>query len=337
MRRIIYLCPADDVPTGGIKVIYRHAELLASLGADAYVLHPYDTNFTCTWFSHATRLLRTQALNPATDFIIIPELWAAIFGPQCIDQGLRFGIFVQNGYLTHPIEAVQTTDRYFLVYQAADLVLAISEDSAAMTLLNYPRIDPARLVRVRYSIDSRFIAERDGTAGTEGPPCITYMPRKMAFHATLVVHALRQNLAPHWRIAPIHNVDEATVAAMLGASRIFLAFSEFEGLPLPPLEAALAGNLVIGYTGQGAREYWERPNFQEIHQGDIRDFVASALRGTRDIDASRLTHADLAPGIARLAKQFSHAAEAATLRALLGRIDGCFGSSQARASVAELV
>ena len=46
--RIIYLSPADDVPTGGIKVIYRHAEMLTALGAEAFVLHPFDASFRCT-------------------------------------------------------------------------------------------------------------------------------------------------------------------------------------------------------------------------------------------------------------------------------------------------
>ena len=51
LGRIIYLCNADNTPTGGIKVIYRHAELLAGLGADAYVMHPDNLDFRCDWFN----------------------------------------------------------------------------------------------------------------------------------------------------------------------------------------------------------------------------------------------------------------------------------------------
>jgi hypothetical protein len=329
IRRIIYLCPADDVPTGGIKVIYRHAELLASLGADAYVLHPFNSDFSCTWFSHRAPLLRSLALSPETDFVIIPELWAATFGPQCMAQNVRFAIFVQNGYLTHPILPDQPAELFDRVYQEAALVLSISEDSARMVSLNYPRLDQARLVRVRYSVDGRFLTRRGATDPNAN--CISFMPRKMAGHAALVVSALRRHLPSHWRIAPIHNVDEATVATMLTASRIFLSFSEFEGLPLPPLEAALAGNLVIGYTGQGASEYWDAPNFQEIHQGDIRGFVTAACRAVSEIDARNLTPADLQPGIELLAARFSHDAEAANLRMLLDRIELCFTPEQAAA------
>ena len=79
MPRIIYLSPADDTPTGGIKVIYRHAEMLAEMGADAYVLHPFDTKFRCSWFDHKVRFLDDLNLDAGQDFVIIPEVWAPIF------------------------------------------------------------------------------------------------------------------------------------------------------------------------------------------------------------------------------------------------------------------
>ena len=41
-------------------------------------------------------------------------------------------------------------------------------------------------------------------------------------------------------------------------------------LPLPPTEAALAGNQVIGYTGEGGGEYWKKPIFTEIKTGEIK-------------------------------------------------------------------
>ena len=33
--------------------------------------------------------------------------------------------------------------------------------------------------------------------------------------------------------------------------------SNLEGLGLPPLETTIAGNKVIGYTGEGGKEYWK--------------------------------------------------------------------------------
>jgi hypothetical protein len=335
--RIIYLCPADDVPTGGIKVIYRHAEMLSALGAEAFVLHPFDTSFRCTWFTHHARFLDSLTLDPLTDFVVIPELWAGIFGPQCLQQNVHYGVFVQNGYLSHPVLPQLSPALLDAVYRGTDLVLAISDDTALLVQLNYPGLDPTRVVRARYSVNERFLSTGPAMPATNRGQAITYMPRKMGTHAARVVFALGQHLPHGWQIIPIEHVDEATCATMLFSSSIFLAFSDFEGLPLPPLEAALAGNLVIGYTGQGALEYWDAPNFQEIHQGDIRGFVTAAAHAAREIDALRLTRADLAPGIDRLAERFSPAAEAANLRLLHDRIERCFAGAQAGALVAELV
>jgi hypothetical protein len=337
MPRIIYLCPADNVPTGGIKVIYRHAALLSDLGAEAFVLHPFEASFRCDWFEHRARFLDSLTLHPSSDLVVIPELWAGIFGPQCLRQAVRYAVFVQNGYLTHPVLPQHSAALMEHVYRSADLVLAISDDSARMVTLNYPGIDQARVVRARYSVGERFLSPALLRGAPGRARAITFMPRKMADHAVRVVFALRQHLPAGWQIIPIANVNEAACAAMLFGSRIFLAFSEFEGLPLPPLEAALAGNLVIGYTGQGAREYWDAPNFQSIQQGEIGCFVSAAAQAARDMDARRLTDADLAPGIDRLVERFSPAAEAANLRTILDHVERCFARAPGGARAAELV
>src|SRR5450755_2428631 len=90
MGRIIYICNADDTPTGGIKVIYRHAESLTRLGADACVMHPDNLDFSCTWFEHKTRILRSSELNPESDFVIIPEIFAAPIGSLCLNHHVRY-------------------------------------------------------------------------------------------------------------------------------------------------------------------------------------------------------------------------------------------------------
>jgi hypothetical protein len=317
MPRIIFLCPADNNPTGGIKVIYRHAELLRAMGADAWVLHPFESAFRCTWFDHDVRFLDNLTLNVADDFIIIPEIYAGFFGPQCMDLGVRYAIYVQNGYLTHAVMAGVSAADMSGIYCGADLLLAISGDTMRMVALNYPAIDPARLMRVQFSVHPRFLTR----SATIRSTTITYMPRKMGMHALRVVYALQQHLPPRWHLLAIDGVDEATCAAMLFNSRIFLAFSEFEGFGLPPLEAALAANLVIGYAGQGALEYWDAPNFQEIHQGDIIGFVEAALRGVAAIESGAISHATLQPGIDMLATRYAPEAENAILHTLLHRID----------------
>lgn len=47
--RIFYLCPDCDFPSGGIKRLYTHVELLCDNGYDAYIMH-YNKGFKPKWF-----------------------------------------------------------------------------------------------------------------------------------------------------------------------------------------------------------------------------------------------------------------------------------------------
>ena len=57
-----------------------------------------------------------------------------------------------------------------------------------------------------------------------------------------------------------------------------ISFSNLEGIGIPPIEAALAGNKVIGYTGGGGIEYWGLPLFKKIEPGEIDDFGQILLK-----------------------------------------------------------
>ena len=62
------------------------------------------------------------------------------------------------------------------------------------------------------------------------------------------------------------------ISKQMNASKIFLSFSNFEGLGLPPIEAAFAGNKIIGYTGEGGNDYFKQPLFEKVSKGNILEF-----------------------------------------------------------------
>ena len=61
-----------------------------------------------------------------------------------------------------------------------------------------------------------------------------------------------------------------------------VVFSELEGLPLPPVEAAISGNKVIGYTGEGGKEYWKKPIFTEVKSSEIKNFCKLILSNLKE-------------------------------------------------------
>ena len=75
------------------------------------------------------------------------------------------------------------------------------------------------------------------------------MPRKLPTDSHILKIFLKENLPNKWKLQPLENLKEKELNRCLCSSKIFLSFSDFEGFGLPPLEAALAGNKVIGYTG----------------------------------------------------------------------------------------
>lgn len=305
-RSIVFLSPAVNIAVGGIKVIYNHVSAINSLDYQltASVLHPFDKTFRCTWFEHSAILKTSLEFNLVNDFAIIPEVWAIPHAKLLHDLGIRYGIYVQNGYV---ITANGGTE-LDAAYKNSDLILAISDDTAECIKIAYPECS-GKVYRTHYSVNSdKFSASLD----KENVIC--YMPRKLKKHSELVIAFLAKNLPSHWKIESIDGIDEHAVARIFGRSKIFLSFSEFEGCPLPPVEAGLSGCQVIGYTGEGAKEYWDKEIFSEIHSGDIRSFTRCILEKVAEID--RTTFSNHPSAIKKLADTFSSKAELSDMQSL---------------------
>ena len=84
---------------------------------------------------------------------------------------------------------------------------------------------------------------------------------------------------------------------------------------MPPIEAAIAGNKVVGYTGEGGKEIWKKPIFTEIHNGDVINFVKQIIVSTKKLFKSN-------PSIQRkkLIKKFSKENEKLNLIKMLRHI-----------------
>ncbi len=258
-KRIIHISTDDNTPTGGIKVIYKHSELLRQIGYDAYIMH-FKEGFRCDWFNNSASVIYANNLFQ-TDTVIVPEVLPQV-GIQLHTMGIKYCMFVQNGYYVLPSVPLEYLH---VCYQNAAVILSISDDTTNLLRSIFPEFSD-KIFRIKYSVDiNKFcLGEKLNK--------VTYMPRKNAQHSANIVPWLKK-LFPEWTFVPLHNMSEEQVAEELQSSKIFLAFSDFEGCPVPPIEAALSGNVILGYHGWGGREYWAEPNFREVVFGDIRDFV----------------------------------------------------------------
>lgn len=284
IKNIIYLGFSINRPIGGMKVIFHHAALINSftdLEVNAGVFFPETTNFNITWLDTNIHIKRDHLFDAAEDFVVVPEVWALSYGQLLKRAGVRYGIFVQNGYLLfHELSGLDKSklEQIKDVYHSADYILSISDDVTKCIKSIYPKSE-ANIVKLKASVDGDlFFSDKNKLN------IITYMPRKLRSHSSWVVCYLLNKVPRNWEIIAIDNMTENQVAQALKASKIFMSFSEQEGLGLPPLEAAIAGNKVIGYTGQAGKEYWTGKIFHEIENGDLLDFAETVLDETKKLD-----------------------------------------------------
>jgi len=314
---ITYFCPAINHPLGGIKVIYRHAEMLSANGIESYIFHPENPNFSCTWFTHKVNFREEKLFNAQKDFVVIPEVWAADLGKRCIENNIRYAIFVQNGYLLIEGKGAGTEADLQKAFEAASLIMSISEDTTDVISLAYPHISPNKIIRIFPNIGEKFIAG-------EKKKTITFMPRKLPRHAETVSLYLRAHLPAEWALVPIVDRSEEDVADLLAESSIFLSFCDLEGFGLPPLEAAICKNIVVGYTGQGAKEYFNPPIFYEVPNGDFKTFVEGITTAIKKIECGFLESAEFAQQLEKIKFDYSGKNELAHLMKFASLVEGLF-------------
>ena len=138
----------------------------------------------------------------------------------------------------------------------------------------FPKIRK-KIFKVNLSIDNKKFKIKKKTN------LITYMPRKLPEHSNLLLFFLKNLLPKNWKILPLINVSEKELINTLSISKIFLSFSNFEGMGIPPIEAALSGNKVIGYVGGGGSEYWRKPIFIKVENGEIQDFAKKIIHNIK--------------------------------------------------------
>lgn len=286
--KIYFLCPVNRKPSGGVKQLYRMVDILNRNGYDASVVH--KKKHRENWFNNNTQIqvnpylfkkikyassnkknlfqqlvlsvLKAFSfqLNPE-DIIVVPE----IFGPRFHETfSNRFVIFNQNCYYT--FDGYQESDPtpYFSEKHLATLV--VSEDSLKYLQTVFPEIN---VHRIRLGID-KSIFKVSGTKKKQ----ISYMPRKLSEEVSQVLQILKfKDGLKDWIFAAIDGKSEAEVATILQQSTLFLSFNHREGFGLPPAEAMACGCYVIGYTGQGGKEYFKPEFSAAVEAGNILKFV----------------------------------------------------------------
>ena len=308
---IIYLIPELKNPTGGAKVIYNHSNILNKLNnkISSQIIHlkkklSYKlessilkrvnvlNNKNSGW--DVTKMKVSKNFKPSTkwqnknisvgknlnfdykkDFIILPEIWSHFaVDLDLIKKNINYSIFVQGFY------HMNSTDNFIKIksaYENAKFIITVSDYSVNYLKKMFPSMKN-KIVKINLSVNKIKIAKKANL--------ITFMPRKLKDHSNLLFFYLKEMLPKNWKVVPLINLSEKKLFETLSKSKIFLSFSHLEGTGIPPIEAALSGNKVIGYDGGGGSTYWKKPLFTKIENGEIGDFGQKIIQNIKNYNLS---------------------------------------------------
>lgn len=294
------------MPSGGRAFVYHLVDILTRNGFDAYVLHQKE-NFRYSWFENTvpvrwthqikrSRLetleqwgkfhldrLREHRVNTPTvtdavtvdskDVLVIPETRAHLFSRTL--PGVPKIILNQNPYFFAQNAGLKTPE--ISIYHP-DIKGCI-----AMSKIDYEihrLIVPDNIWYVPYFID----ADRYRYSRTKKRQ-IAYMPRRLKEDSDAVTNLLklRDNLKG-FTFVPIQDVNQQQVAEVMKESLIFLSFSNREGFGLPPAEAMACGCIVIGYSGNGGDEFFDKGVAIKVPYGDLVKYINSVERTIADYE-----------------------------------------------------
>lgn len=286
------MCPEWQTPSGGIRKLYRHVDVLAAHGYPAVIAH-HQPGFRVAWFANDTPIAYPPECYPSSDDLLVcTEIHSWDICAQT--PGVAKVVFNQNAYQTF----MWQTDQFAgdpAPYQRPEVraTIVVSEDNRDYLRHAFPNHG---VYRIRYSIDPQLFHFESRKLRR-----MAYMPRKVPADAVQVLGILEsRGVLSGWEVVKIEGKSEAETAAILRESAVFLSFATEEGWSLPPMEAMACGCVVIGYHGRGGREYFTAERGFPIAKDDVVGFAAAVERVLADLAR------DPAPlaGMARRASEF---------------------------------
>ena len=261
MKSIIYICPkGTDKPRGGIKIIYKHAEVLSKLllkKNECKIFHFEDVNYRCGWFPHNVNFKTNLSFDSEKEFAIIPE-WMAVYHAKILQkQNIKYAIFVLNGFYINKKPEKNFTDAEICeAYKKAEFILSCADEITEDIKLIFPELKE-KIVRVKISVDSeKYYCSEEIFKNKEN--LITYMPRKKKNNSEILIFILNRLLPKNWRIESIDSLTELEVANFFRKPIVLVNIQfrsvsrnklNFKGKDIHP-KFKLSKNKMLEFTGE---------------------------------------------------------------------------------------
>ncbi|NQT92626.1 MAG: glycosyltransferase family 4 protein [Lentisphaerae bacterium] len=230
-------------PSGGVKVMYQHCDVLNRNGYTAIPVHVGGV-FSVDWFPHESQAMsEATALRECTpnDIVICPEVIPAAATPFVAERKIAF---VQGWSLVD----VGLGERSYEDYGFTGLLACSQFNREYMEARSSL---PCPVIRNGINLD----LFHPPTTPPE-PRRVLYVARKNLADALATIQALPQDVRSEITFVEHRGPSsEQEMADYYRSADIFLWTGYPEGFGLPPLEAMACGCAVIGFTGGGGNEF----------------------------------------------------------------------------------
>lgn len=311
MKRILFVTPDINSPTGGIKQLYRQVDVLNNNGYEAFILHKKG-GFRCTWFKNDTKVLYNfRSLDIIDKFLnkenkkrgffkTILNVKKHIINLKSLIDKYKYEdtVIDKEDIIVFPEVYGKAIDNFFLenkkvIYNqncyytfwgfdfldesnpyknnTTKAIIVASNDAMSYMNFGFPDVP---LYRVKYGIDEKVFAYSKTKKKQ-----IAFMPRKLNEDAVQIINLLNfRGKLKGWTFKAIDKMEENEVAEALKESAFFLSFNHKEGFGMPPAEAMACGCIVVGYTGKGGKEFFKNDFCYPIEDRDVTDFAKTLER-----------------------------------------------------------
>lgn len=301
MRRVVFLSPFSCVDiTGGIKTVYRHAELLTQSGLNACVWQPEGKP---AWLESTARILTELRFSPSSnDVLVFPETLNGVLAELVqADLPVKKVLYCQNHY-------------YALFNSIAPERMAELPFDAVACQSHVARNFLERVLHLKDVKIVPCVIDTDLFRPLQKRMQVAFVPRKLPRESAAIHRIFNLKYPAHASTAwvPIENRSERETAGVFGHSTIVLSLPFLESFGLVPLEAMACGAIVAGFDGYGGREYASRENgiwLPPDHLEEAADALAVLIQNLTRNDGkiARMRDAGFAT-VARYSKEMARAA-----------------------------
>jgi hypothetical protein len=260
---IYYFCPDYPEPSGGIRRLYSHVEILNSVGIDAHIVH-FQKGFHLRWFNTNIKpLYLSEGLGfRGEDYIVIPEGMIQI--SRQIQKSKKILLVLNPQYL---FETVSPADMFYLMQNHK-----IVTNSYALSEFIQWYISNNDVFTFETGIDENIFYPNLKKNNSYNSIQIAFSKRKDvdSQRATLLAKEYLKTKGIELSCVEVGDLPLEEYAAILRDTNIWLTTSFSHGFPRTTLEAMACGCLCVGYVNSCALDV-VRPdqNFITATGGDI--------------------------------------------------------------------